>query len=236
VLAPGKLSRANALRKELRGIGYRTSAFVTEAHGPDSLRSITVRRRGRDHRVECDLLAVGHHLASNTEVAGLLGCGLNGGRVIIHEHQQTTVADIFCAGEPNGIGGLELSLIEGRVAGLAAAGRIGELDGHSKELERQRRFASAVNRAFRIEASDLRAIQTDDTIVCRCEDVSFGEIKDLEGFSKAKMQTRLGMGFCQGRICGAACEALFGWEGNPVRPPIVPVRVGTLVNLELEND
>ena len=236
LVTPGKISQANALRKELRGIPYRNSALVTGAHGSDSLGSVTVRRRGRESRVDCDLLAVGHHLAPNTEVAELLGCGVANGRVIVHENQQTTVKDIFCAGEPGGIGGLELSLIEGKIAGLAATGRIGESDGHSKEMEKHRRFASVVNSAFRVEASDLRAIQTDDTIVCRCEDVSFGEIKDLEGFNKAKLQTRLGMGFCQGRVCGSACEALFEWEGNPVRPPLVPVKVGNLANFETENN
>jgi hypothetical protein len=44
----------------------------------------------------------------------------------------------------------------------------------------------------------------------------------------AKLQTRCGMGACQGRICGSAVEFLFGWNDRSVRPPIFPVRMENL--------
>jgi hypothetical protein len=37
------------------------------------------------------------------------------------------------------------------------------------------------------------------------------------------------MGPCQGRICGSAVEFLFGWKVESVRPPVLPVRVESLL-------
>ena len=55
--------------------------------------------------------------------------------------------------------------------------------------------------------------------------------KRLQGFASwraAKLHTRCGMGPCQGRVCGAAAEFLFGWKNESVRPPVLPASVETL--------
>jgi len=36
------------------------------------------------------------------------------------------------------------------------------------------------------------------------------------------------MGACQGRVCGAAAEFLFGWQPSSARPPVFPAAVSTL--------
>jgi NADPH-dependent 2,4-dienoyl-CoA reductase/sulfur reductase-like enzyme len=231
---PGKFSEAMKLRKEVRGIPYRTSSIVASADGEGSLETVTVRRKKKSFRVECDLLAAGYHLVPNTEVAEMFGCAVVEGFVLVDELQRTTIEDVFCAGEPTKIGGLDLALVEGRMAGLAAAGIQEEAAAHTTQRSRLERFAAAMNSAFRLETVDLRGIASDDTIVCRCEDVCYGKVKTFDNFTDAKLQTRLGMGFCQGRVCGAACEALFGWESSTLRPPIVPIRVGELANLNTE--
>ena len=51
----------------------------------------------------------------------------------------------------------------------------------------------------------------------------------------AKLQSRVGMGSCQGRICGAACEFLFGWGMDSVRPPIQPMPVGDLIGTNVSD-
>ncbi|WP_459623690.1 bacterioferritin-associated ferredoxin, partial [Burkholderia sp. 3C] len=75
----------------------------------------------------------------------------------------------------------------------------------------------------------------DDTVLCRCEDVTLGMARPFANARDAKLQTRCGMGACQGRVCGAAAAVLLGWQeggaGAP-RPPFVPVRVGTLAALD----
>jgi len=67
-----------------------------------------------------------------------------------------------------------------------------------------------------------------DTIVCRCEDVTAGAIAARSSWVDAKLQTRCGMGPCQGRICGGASSFLYGWSRGSVRPPIFPVSVQNL--------
>ncbi|QQS41311.1 MAG: NAD(P)/FAD-dependent oxidoreductase [Acidobacteriota bacterium] len=241
---PGKFAEAMKLRIATAGIRYSTGSVVTAAHGSNLLEAVAVKKNGRTSNIECDLLAVGYHLTGNTEVALLLDVFALEGTVIALEGQKAATAedflyeheDIYCAGELAGIGGVEKSLLEGRRAGLAAAGVEGDARGFAAEEERLGRFASAMNRTFELDRDTLLEIMTDDTIVCRCEDVEFGKIKDCDNFIKAKLQTRIGMGSCQGRVCGSACEALFGWGTNSIRPPIVPLRVSELANFKTEKD
>jgi hypothetical protein len=67
-----------------------------------------------------------------------------------------------------------------------------------------------------------------ETIVCRCEDVPYCVLATRSGWTDAKLQTRCGMGPCQGRICGPATETLFGWKPQSIRPPLSPVPLSAL--------
>jgi hypothetical protein len=85
-----------------------------------------------------------------------------------------------------------------------------------------------LERAFALRP-ELRTLARDDTIVCRCEDVTRGQLRPDWTTRQAKLYTRVGMGPCQGRICGAALEVLFGWEPDVTRPPLQPARISTLL-------
>jgi hypothetical protein len=91
-----------------------------------------------------------------------------------------------------------------------------------------RAFAAAMARAFSPRA-ELRGLCAEDTIVCRCEDVTFRELQGQRGVREAKLQTRCGMGACQGRVCGPALQTLFGWESGTVRPPLAPAPVAAML-------
>ena len=82
----------------------------------------------------------------------------------------------------------------------------------------------------------MKSMAQFDTIVCRCEDVTLGAITNHKVWRSAKLQTRCGMGPCQGRICGAAIEHLLGWQSESVRPPIFPVRVETLAAIHSKGE
>ncbi len=100
-----------------------------------------------------------------------------------------------------------------------------------RRRDRGRRFAGALDRAFRPRPEVLR-LATPGTIVCRCEDVRLGRIDPAWTARQAKLYTRAGMGACQGRICGPALELLFGWEQpDTVRPPLLPVALATFAEL-----
>jgi hypothetical protein len=88
-------------------------------------------------------------------------------------------------------------------------------------------FAKALNKAFELR-DELKELAASTTIVCRCEDVQYGKLTEYSDLRTAKLQTRCGMGSCQGRVCGPAVEFLFGWKDHSVRPPIFPVRMENL--------
>ena len=223
-----KSSQALALKRQLSGVPYRSGCWVVAARGAEKLEIVTLVRGGKRWEVACDYLACGFHLVPNLELAELLGCEVDRGRVSVDEFQQTTVPQIYGAGEATGIGGLELSLVEGEIAGLAAAGKREEARKLFPIREKHRKFADLLNRTFALR-DELKHLAAPETIVCRCEDVTFERLRTHESWRAAKLQTRCGMGPCQGRVCGGAVEFLFGWRAESVRPPALPVRVESLI-------
>lgn len=224
---PKKLAQAVSLRTKLFGIKYLTDCYVVSAEGNGKLEAVNLHRNGRNWRIECDMLACGFHLVPNIELAQLLGCEIENGFVKVDEFQQTSVKNVFCAGEPTGIGGVEKSLVEGKIAGFSTVGNFDEARSFFKELQHAQQFANALNECFSL-CDELKNLPDAETIVCRCEDVRFGDLKNYTSFREAKLQTRCGMGSCQGRICGAATEFLFDWENDSVRPPIFPMKLENL--------
>jgi hypothetical protein len=160
-------------------------------------------------------------------MARLIGCSTSAGAVAVDARQATTVAGVFAAGEVTGIGGVDLALVEGEIAGAAAAGA----PRGDRSLVRRRadlRDAAARLELAFVVRSEIRALATDDTIVCRCEDIRHAAVAPLRDARQAKLYTRAGMGACQGRVCGPALEFLFGWPAGTVRSPLEPARLSTL--------
>jgi len=222
-----KSAQALSLKRQLSGVKYLNSCWPLAAHGQDKLERVTLFRRGKRWQVACDYLACGFHLVPNVELAELLGCIVDRGGVRVDDFQQTTVPHVYSAGESTGIGGLELSLVEGEIAGLAVAEKLDEARSLFPLRLRQRKFADLLNRTFALR-DELKALVQPDTIVCRCEDVTFERLRAHSSWRVAKLQTRCGMGPCQGRVCGGAVEFLLGWRVESVRPPVLPVRVESL--------
>jgi len=239
-LAPFALGLAADPAKIMQGLRYKvatldvpfhTSTWPVEADGDGVLRSVTISHHGEKQQIPCDYLACGFHLVPNTELAAMLGCRVEAGTVSVDELQRTSISNIFCAGEPTGIGGLELSLIEGQIAGLTSAGQDKEARRLFDKKRKASRFADRLAAAFALRP-ELRKLPQETTIVCRCEDVPYGALKQHHSWRAAKLHTRCGMGPCQGRICGTATHFLLGWNAESVRPPLLPVRIASLASLE----
>jgi D-hydroxyproline dehydrogenase subunit alpha len=224
---PGKIVQALQLKRELAGVPFASNSWPVSAHGENALREVTISRGGKIETIACDYLACGFHLVPNIELPLLFGCGLDSGLVRVNEFQRTTVPSVFCAGEPTGIGGVELSLVEGQIAGLAAAGSADEAVELFSARKKARRFAHRLERTFRLR-SELRALPAPETMVCRCEDVNYSRLRAHASWRSAKLQTRCGMGPCQGRVCGPATQFLLNWNPDSVRPPIFPVRLESM--------
>ncbi len=96
---------------------------------------------------------------------------------------------------------------------------IGSLD---KKLKKMEAFGKILDRLSTPEPGLLEMVP-DTTIVCRCEEVTLGEIRKAVGDGAAsindiKRRTRLGMGHCQGRFCGQVINELLGMLSKETRP------------------
>jgi D-hydroxyproline dehydrogenase subunit alpha len=227
---PGKIVQGIELKRKIGGVPFAANSWPLAAHGRQALEKLDISRGGKPETIECDYLACGFHLVPNIELQLLLGCKVQGGCVQVDDLQRTTVEGIFCAGEPTGIGGLELSLIEGQIAGLAAAGRAAKTGELLRQRKKAQRFARILDRTFRLR-TELRRLATEETVVCRCEDIVYSRLQRHTSWRAAKLHTRCGMGPCQGRVCGPATQFLFKWNPDSVRPPIFPVRVQSLASM-----
>lgn len=266
---PGKLGEAADYLQTLRQhrVPVRFGRAVTRAHGGPELRAVTVSRLDRrwrprsagEQRIEVDALAVGWGFTPNVELAIALGVPTAvdpvDGSVLARADPQgcTAVPTVLVAGEITGVGGSALATTEGRLAGLAAARRCGRLTAEqlarqSSPLRRRRlrevRFARALLDVYAVQPGWMSWL-SDDTVLCRCEEVTIGcvdaVVHDLGAtdLRSLKLLSRVGMGMCQGRVCGQAAGCLLAARtGRPVldlagfsaRPLAVPVPLGVLAD------
>ncbi len=235
---------------------YRRRSAVVRALGGERLESVEVARLDRTggpvpgsvRRVPCDVLAVGWGFTPQLELHLQLRCavsvGSDGSLVVkVDDEGRTSVPGVWAAGESTGVGGAELAVVEGDIAGRAAAGTPvpSALVARRTAL---RRFADAMHAVHPIPPLLLDRLP-DDTLVCRCEEVSAGVVREAVnewGATNArtvKLLTRSGMGWCQGRVCGYATAGLTAracgrdcdvtdLEAFAERPLSVPLPLGTM--------
>jgi NADPH-dependent 2,4-dienoyl-CoA reductase/sulfur reductase-like enzyme len=158
---------------------------------------------------------------------------------------ETSVPGVYAAGEVTGVAGMRPAVQAGEQAGRAAAQSLGLGTVLSRLMSRSAKrdmaFAEGIMRIY--APPPLRALlQQDETIACRCEEVSCGAIRaSLAGgtgrVQGAKLWSRAGMGACQGRICGwAVAELAAEAQGQTVeamgfnapRIPLRPVPLSTV--------
>ena len=246
----GKLLEAAGYAKTLarHRIPYRTRHIVVAAHGTGEIQAVTVAGPRRTRTIDCDALAIGYGFVPAIELALLLGCATTVDTdsnlvLAVDGDQRTSIPGVYAAGEITGVGGAELAIVEGAIAGTAAAGANPDRTLAARRA-RLRRFAEALGRAFPVPARWPDALAA-DTLVCRCEEVPYERVREavLElGASDArtvKLLSRTGMGWCQGRMCGFAVACLTATlRGRPVtevdlssfaqRPFGAPITLGEL--------
>jgi NADPH-dependent 2,4-dienoyl-CoA reductase/sulfur reductase-like enzyme len=236
-------------------IPYRLGRMVVAAHGTDRVQAVTVASvdadwapvNGTQRTVEVDAVCVSHGFTPRLELAIAAGCALSADRFVwVDEGQQTSVPGVFAAGEITGIGGADLAMAEGLIAGHVAAGGTAADDQLRRTVRRRRTFQGFAGRIA--AAHDIRPgwpkLLTADTIVCRCEEVTFGtlcataESTRSKSLRALKLSTRAGLGICQGRVCGRSVEELLAvrvgdgglcdWVTTDRRPIAAPIRLGEL--------
>ncbi len=236
---PQKILQGLGYRWKTLLVPYRAGCWPVEALGGERVEAVRITDGSRHWEIRCDYLACAFNLVPNNELASLLGCQTHSdpqsGCVAVDEWQQTSVPQVYCAGEPTGIGGLELSLVEGEIAGFAAAEKLIHAERLFSKRGKLQRFARRLEQCFALRP-ELRNLARPETILCRCEDVALQELQKHSSWRSAKLHTRCGMGPCQGRICGAATEYLFGWDTSSVRPPVFPAYLSSLAAIQSHHE
>ena len=250
-------------------IPYRVRTVVTEILGSDrveAVRTARVDRSGRElagtSRVidDVDAVGLGWGFTPQLELPAQLGVATrldaDGSLVaVVDAAQRSSVPGLLLAGELTGVGGAALAVLEGRIAGrVAAAEARGERvlaasGGELRSVRRQRAFAEAMHLAHPVPAGWADRV-TDETLVCRCEEVPAGELRHArsalasDDSRSQKGVTRAGMGWCQGRVCGFAVSCLAAGDGhgagaasaaslaqNAKRPVAQPLPLGEIAAL-----
>lgn len=260
----GKFLKASAQHR----IRYLTRSRVVAATGFASLTSVRVTSidenwvaKGPGRVIPCETLAIGYGFVPRTDLTIQLGCthlraSAGGLRVAANISMETSVPGVLACGETVGVGGADLALEEGIVAGSTAAILVGRSTDRDKEtkqalsrIRRLRRFARALEGSFSIRpgwADDLLP----ETLLCRCEEVSVSAVRrsinelGATDSRSVKALTRAGMGWCQGRMCTLTVEEMCPPAGeqsdlqsvdvSPHRRPLAdPVTLGLLARPDL---
>ncbi|SAK90443.1 BFD/(2Fe-2S)-binding domain-containing protein [Caballeronia calidae] len=201
----------------------------TPEHGVQGVR--VKQANGATLQVDCDAVALGYHLRSETQLADLAGCefrfdqALQQWLPIADMDGRSNVKGVYLAGDGARVRGADAAERAGRLAALAALKDIGmkhdaaEADKLRMQLNRFTRFAAGLRTAFPWPARFAAALP-DETIVCRCEAITAGELRHVvnemgaKEANRAKAFSRVGMGRCQGRFCAHAGAEVIAAEAR----------------------
>ena len=234
---PRKALQALRMGAALAGVPLMGGWRVVAAEGDGRVERVVLQGEGgRTRTVACDALAAGWGLVPQAELGQSLGCAIaerfGAPAIVVDGEQRTGVDGVFAIGECTGIAGAAAAQLQGAVAGQAIANDFGEPVHSTKRLARrlarEHAFATTVAATFPTP-SDWAHRLRDDTLVCRCEDVPWSALRDQPDLRAAKLATRCGMGHCQGRLCHDTLAAVMHWPRLPVRAPLAPAPLATLL-------
>ena len=206
-------------------LGGRYHAGVTLERIEADGRGVTAMRwrnaGGRERLTSCDTIGMGWHLRAETHLADLVGCAFaydEQWRQWLPKTDRMGRAGngVYLAGDGFRLLGADGAEIAGRLAAAACLADLGHpapcASADLRKLTRLERFARGLARAFPWPAAMVQALP-DDAVVCRCENVTAGAVREGAGFgggeaNRVKSLSRVGMGRCQGRYCQLAAAEL----------------------------
>lgn len=215
------------------GVKRLTGYVPVRAIGRERLEAVVLAKaatdgrivQGSEREIACDALAINYGFIANSELAAMAGVQMrrdpiSGWVPVVDELGRTSTPRILVAGDGGGLRGALVAEAEGAIAGAAAASLDGtpaaaigkELADAFNRRRQQLEFQRAVRTLLHVPLP-LWSTVTDETIVCRCENVRFAEIRSAfrgghRSPNAVKRNTRIGMGVCGGRTCMHALAAL----------------------------
>ena len=225
----------------------------------EQLRAVEYRHGTATQRIDTELLLVQFGVVPQTQLARSAGCGHRWDpaqqcwRTITDAWGNTSVPGIAVAGDGASIGGAVAAQHAGRIAAFDALHGLAVIGAAERDrlaapdlnwLRADLHIRPFLEALFRLP-DELWSEVADDVVVCRCEEITAGQIRDAvaEGHSdpnQVKFLTRCGMGPCQGRQCSdSVTQLVAAATGRPVaaigayriRPPVKPLPVAALANL-----
>jgi len=231
---------------------------LRSAEGHDRVEHVIVRdARGHEQRIVCDTVGTCHGFLASSELPRQMGAAHrwkdgHGWLIDVDEQLLTSVPGLSVAGELVGISGAEAAALSGEIAAHGIAHCLGrQLDSSAaatlarkhRRFAHLQRFGRLLARLTLPGASALDPLSDREVLLCRCEDISIGAFVDtltqahVHSASCAKALSRVGMGFCQGRMCELNVRRLIAARractvaevpGYTPRLPIKPVPIAAV--------
>lgn len=207
------------------GIAVHQGVELVQATGGERVEAMHWRKGGHEYQIDCDGVGFGYALRPETQLADLLGCrfrydGLQRGALPERDAVgRSSVPGVYLAGDGAGIMGADAAEWAGERAALALLADTGHRIDLSRaallerQLARTAEFRQGLERAFPFPVQ-WAARAPDELVVCRCEDITAGELRrcvadtGAREMNRLKALTRVGMGRCQGRTCGVAAAEI----------------------------
>jgi len=263
LLAPAYLAKGLRMMRRLRaaGVPWYTRASELAVEGEDRARALRFNVGGRPLRLQADTVLLHHGVVPHTQLSRLLRVEHDWDETQLAWHPrvdawgQTSLEGFRIAGDGASIAGALAAEASATIAALGAAHALRKLsDDERDHRARPQRRALAKHARIRPFLDALYRppswinTPSDDTIVCRCEEVSAGRIREMarlgcEGPNQTKFLSRCGMGPCQGRQCGIVVTQLLAQElqrtpaeigAYRVRAPLKPVPLASIANLTIQ--
>lgn len=260
---PALLGEAATLAKGLyyrgwlmaHGITVHQGVTLQRVEGEKRVSGVVYHKGSETFEIACDAVGFAHALRSETQLADLLGCKfawnpLNRAWLPTQDDAcRSNVPGVYLAGDGAGVMGADAAEMAGELAALSLLEDAGQRIDPKRRLRLQgrlggiQRFRQGLETAFPFPV-DWAAAVPDETLICRCEEVTAGQIRATvdQGhweMNRVKAMCRVGMGRCQGRMCGmAAAELIATRSGRDIdkvgrlrgQAPVKPLPFG----LEIE--
>jgi len=251
------LLKGAGLLARLRRAGVRryVGARDIRLEGRDQLSAIRFTSGGKAQQIETELALLHMGVVPNTQISRLLRLEHHFDATqqcfapVLDDLGRSSITNVLVAGDGAGIGGAAVAALSGRIAALTALEQLGHLSAAERDhlalpWQKQRRCELQV-RPFldRLYPPSPEVLApADDTLICRCEEVSAGQIRSFarlgcKGPNQAKAFGRAGMGPCQGRFCGLSVTGILAQETGQspdetgalrIRAPLKPISLGEL--------
>ena len=207
------------------GVPVQQGVRLARASGEEQVTAMHWRQSGHARSIDCDAVGFGYALRPETQLADLLGCrfrydALQRGALPERDSAgRSSVPGVYLAGDGAGIMGADAAEWAGERAALALLADAGRpMDTARAALLEERlaritAFRHGLERAFPFPA-EWAANAPDDLVICRCEEITAGQLRQCVSdtgareMNRLKALTRVGMGRCQGRTCGVAAAEI----------------------------